>query len=229
MEILTPVLGTVLGLVAGVATGAGARLLLGRLDRGVIVRPPWCELAVGGLWALGGASAFGGAVPLWWLPVQLAVAWFTVALVAVDVRHRRLPDALTLPAYPVAGLVLAPAVLAGPGPPLVGRAVGGAALFLAVHLVVRAVSPTSLGAGDVKLSGSLGAVAASVSWGALPVVAVVAAVITAIVGALSRRFSGVWEGGSVIPHGPGLLLATLLVVVIPASEQPVLVPGVPRG
>ncbi|MCP3801247.1 A24 family peptidase [Allokutzneria sp. A3M-2-11 16] len=219
------VLGALFGLVAGIVAGAGARLLLGRLRRGASVRPPWCELAVGVLWAFVCAAP----APWWWLPVQLAVAWFAVALVVVDLRHCRLPDALTLPAYPIVGLVLVPATFAGPGPPLAVRAVCGAALFLAVHAVVRVLSPASLGPGDVKLSGSLGAVAGAVGWIALPVVVVLAAVITAIVGVLRAHFRGSEEGGGAIPHGPGLLLATLVLAMVPPGGHTVFDSGVPRG
>ncbi|SDN70494.1 prepilin peptidase [Allokutzneria albata] len=219
------VLGALSGLVAGVVAGAGTRVVLGRLDRGASVRPPWCELAVGVLWAI----MCGVGAPLWWLPVQLAIAWFAVALTAVDLCHRRLPDALTLPAYPIVGLVLLPAVLAGPGPPLVVRAVCGAALFLVVHAVVRMVSPDSLGAGDVKLSGSLGAVAGAVEWVALPVVVVLAAVITAIVGVFFGCLRRSESGGGQIPHGPGLLLATVVLALVPPGGQPVFDAGVPEG
>ncbi|GAA4004907.1 hypothetical protein GCM10022247_27490 [Allokutzneria multivorans] len=218
-------LGALFGLVAGFAAGAGARLLLARLDRGARVRFPLCECAVGGLWAL----ACAVPAPLWWLPVQLAVAWFAVALTVVDLRHSCLPDALTLPAYPAAGLLLLPAALSGPGPPLAVRALCGAVVFLAVHAVVRAVSPAALGAGDVKLSGSLGAVAGAVEWIALPVVVVLAAVITAIVGALSPRSHRHREGGDSVPHGPGLLLATLVLTLVPPSGQALALAGVPQG
>ncbi|WP_086828161.1 A24 family peptidase [Allokutzneria sp. NRRL B-24872] len=218
-------LGALFGLLAGFAAGAGARLLLARLDRGARVRFPLCECAVGVLWAL----ACAAPAPVWWLPVQLAVAWFAVALTVVDLRHRRLPDALTLPAYPVVGLLLLPAAFAGPGPPLAVRALCGAAAFLVVHAVVRAVSPASLGAGDVKLSGSLGAVAGAVDWGALPVVVVLAAVITAIVGVLSARSRRPREGGDSVPHGPGLLLATLVLALVPPSGQVLALAGVPQG
>src|SRR5437660_7825571 len=91
--------------VGGLAGGLG-RQLLGRLRRGVSVPSPWCELGVATTWSVAVARCAAGGQPWWWLPVPLAIAWLGVLLTIVDVRHRRLPDALTLPAYPVLGALL---------------------------------------------------------------------------------------------------------------------------
>ncbi|TVT29920.1 prepilin peptidase [Amycolatopsis rhizosphaerae] len=152
-----------------------------------------------------------GAWPPWWLPVPLAVTTVAVPLVAADLRHRRLPDVLTLPSYPLLGIVLGLAAVLGPGTGLAGRAVAAATVFGGLHLLAHTLARGSLGAGDVKLSGVLGAVLGAVSWTALVVAAVLAAVLTAVL-AVSRR----WHGG--VPHGPGLLAATWLVSVFPAAE-----------
>ena len=94
------------------------------------------------------------AVPVRWLPVLLGLGWLAVAAGAVDVLHRRLPDALTLPALPVALLLLVP--LGGDG--------GGCAGWwarsspCAAHGAVHLVAPAAMGGGDVKLAAPLGAV-----------------------------------------------------------------------
>jgi leader peptidase (prepilin peptidase)/N-methyltransferase len=75
-------------------------------------------------------------------------------------------------------------------------------VFGGAHLAVHVLAPRALGAGDVKLAGSLGAVLGAVGWSALVVGAVLAALGTAVV-ALARRTRAA-------PHGPGLLLATWL-------------------
>lgn len=153
----------------------------------------------------------GGEWPPWWLPVPLALAASAVPLAAADLRHRRLPDVLTLPLYPVVATALSVAALAGPGFGLLVRAFAVAVVFGGLHLLIHALARSSLGAGDVKLAGSLGAVLGAVSWSAMVVGAVLAAFVTAAL-AVARR----WRRG--VPHGPGLLAATWLVSLFPQTS-----------
>jgi len=197
--------------VAGLAAGAGGRWLLGRLRRGAVFRPPWCELVTGALWAVTGWRLVVGALPWWWLPVPLLLAWFGVALAAVDLARRRLPDALTLPAYPVFGGALVIAACVGPSATLGVRALVGVLVFGGAHAAIHFAAPRSLGAGDVKLAGFLGAVLGAVSPVALIIAAVLAAGITAAL-ACRRTAGRPWSA----PHGPGLLAATWLIAVFPA-------------
>lgn len=217
---------------AGAVAGVVARMLLGRLRRGTRVRAPVCELAVGATWAGIGAGWAAGVWPGRWVPVLLALAWFGVAAGVVDLRHHRLPDALTLPAVPIAFLLVLPlgaaaAVRAGPG----------ALVAVAAHAVVHLAGSGSLGAGDVKLAASLGAVLAAASWGAPVLAAVLASAFTALlaVGRAGRRpgcgaaarpaAGGVGWGGPVrlpprpgpVPHGPSMVLATAVVVAVAAA------------
>ncbi|MFI9816683.1 prepilin peptidase [Saccharothrix variisporea] len=129
--------------------------------------------------------------------MPLLLALLGVLLSVIDFRHRRLPDSLTLPAYPLVG-----GVLWACGADL-GRALAGGLAYFGLHWVVHLTSPASMGGGDVKLSGPLGAVLGAVSWTALPVGAVLASAITLAV-SLARPRDGP-------PHGPGLVGATWLV------------------
>ena len=196
-------------LIAVSATGLGCcmgwagRQLLAHLPRGVVLPPPWCELAAGTLSLLVTWRAMAGLLPWWWVPVPLLLGWLAVPLAAVDLARARLPDALTLPAYPLLGLAIGISGVLAADPGLGLRAVFGVVLFGGAHLLIHIVVPKSLGAGDVKLAGSLGAVLGAVGWTALVVGAVLAALGTAGV-ALARR-------SRTAPHGPGLLLATWLV------------------
>ncbi len=190
---------------AGLLAGAGARLLLRRLRRGTRVPPPWCELGVAVVWTGLGAAAQIGVVPWRFVPVLLALGWLAVTAGAVDVRARRLPDALTLPAVPVALLLLVPV-----GGSAVRRGVLGAVVAVTAHLVVHLAAPAALGAGDVKLAASLGAVLAAASWEALAVAGVLAAVFS---GALAATVLAARGRHAVLPHGPSMLLAGLLVAV----------------
>jgi leader peptidase (prepilin peptidase)/N-methyltransferase len=191
--------------IAGAVAGGVARLLLRRLRRGARVPPPWCEIAVGVLWATVAAARAAGVIPGAWVPALLGIAWFGVAAGAVDLAHRRLPDALTLPALPVALLLLLPL-----GPTAVLHGLAGAALAVGAHGAVHLVVPRAMGAGDVKLAAPLGAALAAAGWPALILAALLAAMLTAVLGVaglatrrLARR--------AALPHGPSMLAATWLV------------------
>ncbi|HEY1973476.1 MAG TPA: prepilin peptidase [Pseudonocardia sp.] len=199
----------------GMLAGAAARALLGRLPRGALVGPPWCELTVGGLWAVAGHQWATGLLPGRWLPLLLGLGWLVAAAGAVDIAHRRLPDALTLPAFPMVLLLVMPL---GQAP--VGGAVGGGALLGAGYLAVRLCAPGSLGAGDVKLAVPLGAALGAVSWLSVLLGAVLAALLTGLLAilrsgirALRRTRVGVGRRSGELPHGPSMLVAGWLVVV----------------
>lgn len=227
---MMPALVTVGFLAAGYCAGVFGRWLLARLTRGVRIRPPWCELVIGVLWALAGWRAAVGGMPAGWLAVPLALAWFGVLLAATDLVCRRLPNALTLPAYPVMAGLLGVAAWCGPGVVLGVRAALGALLFGGAHAVVHLLAPRCLGAGDVKLAGVLGAVLAAVSWPALVLGAVLAALFTATYGAvrdawwhrLGRRARGSAQlrYDPTLPHGPGLLAAAWLVALCAGVTTP---------
>lgn len=192
--------------VLGLVAGAGARLLLARLRRGVRVRPPWCELAVASAWGAAGAALGAGILPPAFVPVLLGLGWLLAAAGAVDVIAHRLPDALTLPALPVALLLLVPL-----GAAAVLRGMAGAALLVGVHGVVHLVAPRALGAGDVKLAAPVGAVVGAASVASLPVGVLLAAVITGLVAAVGLA-SGRLARGAEVPHGPAMLAEGWLVV-----------------
>jgi leader peptidase (prepilin peptidase) / N-methyltransferase len=156
----------------------------------------------------------------------LGLGWLAVAAGAVDLRRRRLPNTLTVPALPIALLFLLPV-----GPAAVVRGAGGAALAVAVHVAVHLVDRRAVGAGDVKLAAPLGAILAAVAWPALALAAVVAALLTAaaaVVGsacgsalgaaptpqpARAGPAAGWGVAGRTVPHGPSMLAATWLVTV----------------
>jgi leader peptidase (prepilin peptidase)/N-methyltransferase len=204
---------------AGVPAGVAARRLLHRLRRGARVPPPWCEAGVAAAWAVTGAGVGAALVPVRWLPALLALGWLAVVAAVVDVLHHRLPDALTLPALPVALALLVPL-----GSAAVLRGVAGAAVAVAAHALLHFVAPAAMGAGDVKLAAPLGSVLAALSWPALVVAGLLAALLSGGVASavlLSRGLcrqprSGRVRGGA-LPHGPSMLGATWLVVMAAAG------------
>lgn len=137
------------------------------------------------------------------LPAYLYLAAVGVALAMIDYDHKRLPDALTLPSYPVALVLLAvAAVVDGGWHPLV-RAVAAAAILLVFYGLLWFVYPAGMGFGDVKLSGVLGLYLGWVGWGALVVGAFGAFLLGGVVG-IGVMIAG---GGrkSKIPFGPFML------------------------
>lgn len=200
-------LAVVFGL-GGALAGVGARQLLGRLRRGVLVPPGCCEALLGWSWTAAGLAWASGALPGRFLPAVLGLAWLGVAAGTVDVLRRRLPDALTLPAIPAGLLLLAPI-----GPTAVVRGLAGAAVGLSAYGAVHLLRPAALGAGDVKLAGSLGGVLAGVSWPAAAVAAVLAGLVTVALALVTRQ--------AAVPHGPGMLIAGWLVLAAAAAGAPV--------
>jgi len=118
----------------------------------------WPALALAGLsvflgWRIGDLAGWAA------LPAYLLFAWLTVALVWIDADVHRLPDGLVLPAYPALLVLLAVATLgAGDWRPM-ARALACMAVLFALYFAMAALAPpSSLGFGDVKLSGLVGLV-----------------------------------------------------------------------
>jgi len=131
--------------------------------------------------------------------VGLVLAWLAV-LSCYDVAERRLPNLLTLPG---AAVILLVAAFAGRGVP----ALAGAAALAGVYLVVHLLSPTGMGAGDVKLAIGLGGLAGCFGVGVWFLAALAAPLLTALWGAAARL-----AGGAAVPHGPSMCLATACAV-----------------
>ena len=128
----------------------------------------------------------------------LGLAWLA-ALSWHEIRHRRLPNALTLSG---AGAILLGATVAGRGWPALAGAAALAGLYLLVHLS----SPAGMGAGDVKLAIGLGGLAGCFGVEAWWLAALAAPLLTALWGLAARVFGAV--DGATVPHGPSMCLAT---------------------
>jgi leader peptidase (prepilin peptidase)/N-methyltransferase len=172
----------------------------------------WPALALGVLWAF--VAWRVGDVAGWAaLPVYLLFAWLTVALVWIDADVHRLPDGLVLPAYPaLVALVALAAGGAGDWRSLL-RALACLAAVYSVFFVLAWMSPSSLGFGDVKLSGLIGLV---LGWWSIPqaVLGLLAAFLigglVALVMLLGRRVGL----RSHIAFGPSMLLGAFLSLAV---------------
>jgi leader peptidase (prepilin peptidase) / N-methyltransferase len=184
-------------------------------------RCPECAAALGP-WSLGAelltAAVFAG---LAWRfgprPVLIAYCYLGavgVALAIIDARYRRLPDALTLPSYPVALALLGVAALTTPGgarhylTALAGLAATGL-VFAAQALIY----PAGLGWGDVKLSGLLGGYLGWLGVGPL-VTGLVAGYLLAAGAGLVLLAARRATRRTLVPFGPFLLAGALFAILL---------------
>jgi leader peptidase (prepilin peptidase)/N-methyltransferase len=133
------------------------------------------------------------------------LAWF-VGLSWYDVRQRRLPNWLTVPG---AVVILAGAAAVGHG----ALAAAGAVSLFGVYLVLHLVTPTAMGAGDVKLAAGIGALTGSFGIDVWLLAALGAPLLTAGWALVIR----VRSAEQTVPHGPSMCVtaaaATTLVVL----------------
>jgi leader peptidase (prepilin peptidase)/N-methyltransferase len=118
-------------------------------------------------------------------PDMIAFGFFGalgVALAAIDIAVKRLPDPLTLPAYPILIAMLAAAALISGDAAALGRAVLGCLALSGCFLALALIRPGKLGGGDIKLAGLTGLVLGWLGWPALITGTALAFVLSAIVG-----------------------------------------------
>ncbi|GAA3206794.1 prepilin peptidase [Nonomuraea roseoviolacea] len=159
--------------------------------------PPYLEVVTAAVAAL---VTWRAGLPY----LYLALAGTTLAV--IDWRTSRLPDAVTLPSYPLLALSLIPT---GELP----RALLGAAALTAVYGALWLVRPAAMGFGDVKLAGLVGMAAAARGWEAWVVAAVAGQLLAALYALallLTRRASRDTE----FPLGPFMLLGALAAVCL---------------
>ncbi len=171
-------------------------------------RYPVVELATGAVFAILAVRFGADAV----LPAFLYLGAIGVALTLIDLDVKRLPNAIVLPSYGVAIVLLAgAAVLEGQLADLVRAGLGMAALF-GLYFVLALIYPAGMGFGDVKLAGVLGIYLGWLGW---------AEVVTG--GFLGFLFGGVVGGAlmalrragrrSQIPFGPFMLAGAFVAIV----------------
>jgi len=154
-----------------------------------------------------------GAMHLAIAPVYIYVALLSVVLITSDLRHRTLPNAWTLSAYPILiVLLMIPTAYAGDWGQL-GRAILGALVTVLTFYLLAVLSKDGMGMGDVKLAGALALVLAWQSWMSLLLAMAGAFMLSAVFGLILlalRRASRRSE----LPFGPFLIAATWLVIIL---------------
>lgn len=154
------------------------------------------------LWAL--AAGVHDPVALW---ISCGLGWALLTLAAIDIGHLWLPDVITIPLI-AAGLAASVWLAPGSGIDHAGGAAAGfAALFFVNRMYRNLRGRDGLGLGDTKLFAAAGA---WLGWEALPAVlliAAVAALLAALIGAARGRRL---DPATPLPFGPFLALGLWL-------------------
>lgn len=139
--------------------------------------------------------------------VLVAYLWLaaaSIALTAIDLEIRRLPDAVVLPSLVAITVLLAAAsALTGDLWGMLRALVGGATLFV-FYLLLAVLSRGGMGFGDVKLAPVLGVATAWIGWDAFSVGSFAAFLLGGVFGLvllLARRAGR----RSAVPFGPWML------------------------
>lgn len=143
----------------------------------------------------------------WELPAALYLASLGVVCSAIDLEHKRLPNLLTWPSYPIMLGLLALATLGEGSLVDLGRALAGGAAVFGVYLVLHLIYPKGMGYGDVKLSGVLGMVLGWAGWSAVLVGWYAGFLIGAIAGIAMILLRRIGLKG-IVPFGPSMILGT---------------------
>ncbi|WP_432923692.1 prepilin peptidase [Microbispora sp. CA-135349] len=162
-----------------------------------------------------GATALATALVIWRVHDGWVVAAWLYAVVAgaalaeIDRRTWRLPDAITLPSYPILLALLAPSGR------LLPALAAGCALG-AVYAVLWFARPTGLGLGDVKLAGLIGLLTGALGAQATVVAGMAGQILGALYALgllLARRATRATE----FPFGPFMLAGALVAVAFPGT------------
>jgi leader peptidase (prepilin peptidase)/N-methyltransferase len=203
----------IVGLIVGLGSRGWTDTQAGRPT------PAWIHATFGAVLAGTAAWRFGVT---WELPVFGYFALLTGPLTIIDLRAHRLPNPLTLSAYPivVAGL-LVPAI-ADDRLAELGRALIGGGILLAFYAVLHLVNPSGMGLGDVKLSGPMGALLAWLSWPVLLAGGFLGFALGAVAGIallLARRAGR----KSALPFGPFMLAGAWIAIL---ASEPISASGI---
>jgi leader peptidase (prepilin peptidase) / N-methyltransferase len=149
------------------------------------------------------------------VPAFLCFVAVGISLTLIDLEVRRLPDAITLPAYPVLAALLIVAAFLDRDVDALLRAGLGALASFGLYYLLAAARPGGMGWGDVKTAGLIGGMLGYISWPVLLVGTAAAFALGATVGIASivaRRASRT----SAVPFGPFMVAGALAAVFVGA-------------
>ena len=175
----------------------------------ISVRYPLIEFATGALFVV---LTLRLVHLQWALTAYLYFAAVGLALTMIDLDHRRLPDSIVLPSYPVIAILLtASSAVDNDWAALARAALGGAVLF-AFYFAIGLAYPAGMGLGDVKLSGFVGGLLAYLSWSTL----IVGAFGGFLLGAVGVVIVTRGHGGRkmAFPVGPFMIAGALIAIFV---------------
>ena len=146
------------------------------------------------------------------LAVRLLFGCAMIVLFVIDLRHRILPNAITIPGI-VVGLASALAFEPGWRSALTGVVIGGGGLFLLAEVYYRIRRQDGLGMGDVKMLAMIGAF---LGWQLMLVTLLLASLLGSVIG-IGMLVLGLSDGKYALPLGSFLALAA---VVAMATGEP---------
>jgi leader peptidase (prepilin peptidase)/N-methyltransferase len=143
-----------------------------------------------------------------YLPAWLYLAAIAVALALIDLDVLRLPDAIVLPSYVVAPLLLLPGVIVERDWPAALRGVLAMAALWTLYFLLS-LYRGGMGPGDVKLAGVLGLYLGWLGWPSVAVGTLAAFVIGGAAG-LALIAAGRAGRKTALPFGPSMLAGALI-------------------
>ncbi len=146
------------------------------------------------------------------LPAFLYLGAVGVALALIDLDVRRLPNALTLPSYVVAPVLLAAAALVDGSWDNLLRALLGMLVLFAGYFLLALIYPEGMGFGDVKLAGVLGLYLGWLGWAEVAVGAFLGFLYGGLSG-LSLIAARRATRKTALPFGPFMLLGALTAIL----------------
>jgi leader peptidase (prepilin peptidase)/N-methyltransferase len=143
------------------------------------------------------------------LPAYLYFVAAGIALAAIDLDHRRLPDVIVLPSYAVVAVLLVIASARSHDWWALSRAAIGAGSLFAFYFAIAFAYPGGMGFGDVKLAGLLGGLLGYLSWSALVVGAFAGFLLGAVVGVVVLAL-GRGSRKTALPFGPFMIAGAMI-------------------
>jgi leader peptidase (prepilin peptidase)/N-methyltransferase len=146
------------------------------------------------------------------LPAFLYLGAIGVALALIDLDVKRLPNAIVLPSYGVAAVLLGAAALFGHDWDSYLRAGLGMAALYAFYFALAWIYPAGMGFGDVKLAGVLGAYLGWLGWAEVITGTFLGFLFGGVVG---MALMAVGKAGrkSKVPFGPFMLAGAFVAIL----------------
>jgi leader peptidase (prepilin peptidase) / N-methyltransferase len=146
------------------------------------------------------------------LPAFLYLGAIGVALALIDLDVKRLPNAIVLPSYVVAAVLLGAAAVFGHDWSSYLRAGLGMAALYAFYFALAWVYPAGMGFGDVKLAGVLGAYLGWLGWGEVVTGTFLGFLFGGVVG-IALMAIGKAGRKSKVPFGPFMLAGAFVAIL----------------